>query len=60
MESTVSTAYAMMLTAERTDNIDLIPTGFKDSLTALFFSIEVWGEIKYAIEMTKVNHNPKF
>lgn len=56
MESSVSTADTMVLPAERTDNVILIPTGFEDSLAALVLGVKVRSEFVYAIELTEVNH----
>lgn len=56
MESSVSTAYAVMLPAEGADNVILAPTGFEDSLAALVLGVEVRSEFVDAIEMTEVNH----
>lgn len=56
MESSVSTADAMVLSAERTDNVILVPTGLEDSLAALVLGVEVRSEFVYAIELAEVNH----
>ena len=56
MESSVSTADAMVLSAERADNVILVPTGLEDSLAALVLGVEVRSEFVYAIELAEVNH----
>ena len=60
MEPSVSTAHAMVVSAMGANHIFLVPTGLKDSLTALFLGGEVSGEFKYGVEAVEVNHNPKF
>lgn len=56
MESSVSTADAMVLPAERTYNVILVPTGLKDSLATLVLGVEVRSEFVYAVELAEVNH----
>ena len=56
MESSVSTADAMVLSAERTDNVILVPTGLEDSLAALVLGVEVRSEFIYAVKLAEVNH----
>ena len=56
MESSVSTADAMVLSAERADNVILVPTGLEDSLAALVLGVEVRSEFVYAVELAEVNH----
>ena len=50
VEPTVSTAYAVMMSAEWADNILLVPTGLEDSPAALVLGVEVLGEFEYGIE----------
>ena len=56
MESPVSTTYAVMLSAERADNVILVPTGLEYCLAALVFGVEVRSEFVYAVELAEVNH----
>ena len=56
METSVSTAYAMVLSAERANSVILVPTGLEDSLAALVLGVEVRGEFVYAVELAEVNH----
>jgi len=56
MEATIGTTHAMMLSAERTNHIVLIPTRLEDSPTALVFGIEVGSEFEYGVESAEVNH----
>ena len=56
MEAPVCTADAVVLTAERTNNVLLIPPGFKNSLAALVLGIEVLSESENGVEMCEVNH----
>lgn len=56
MESSVSTADAMVLPAERADNVILVPTGLEDSLAALILGVEVRSEFVYTVELAEVNH----
>ena len=58
--SSVGTAYAVMMSAERADNILLVPTGLEDCPAALVLGVEVLGEFEYGIESRKVNHKSKF
>ena len=61
METAIGSNGAMVLTAERTNNIVLRPTRFVDGLTAFLFGREVIGQFKDAIEASEVNHKkPKF
>lgn len=56
MKSAVSTAGAVVLPAERADDVILVPTGLKDSLAAPVLGVEVRCEFVYAIELSEVNH----
>lgn len=56
METAIGSNGAMVLTAERADNIFLLPTGFVDGLTAFLLGGEVIGQFKDAIEASEVNH----
>lgn len=60
MESSVSTAHAMVVSAMGANHIVLVSTGLKNSLTALFLGGEVGGEFKYGVEAVEVNHKSKF
>lgn len=56
METTIGTAYAMVLTAERTYDILLVPTGFKDGLAAFLLGREVIGQFEDRVESSEINH----
>ena len=56
MKSAVSTAGAVVLPAERADDVILVPTGLEDSLAALILGVEVRCKFVYAIELSEVNH----
>ena len=56
MESAISTADAVVLPTERTDNVILVPTGLEYSLAALVFGVEVRSKFVYAVELAEVNH----
>lgn len=56
VESAVGTTDAMVLTAERANNVLLVPPGVEDSLAALIFGVEVVGEVKDIVEALEVNH----
>lgn len=60
VESSVGTAHAVVVSAERANHIVLVPTGLKDSLTALVLGGEVVRQFKYGIETAEVNHISKF
>ena len=55
-EGTVLAGVAMVLTAEGANHILPVPTGLKDSLSALVLGGEVVGEFKYGVEAGEVNH----
>ena len=56
MVTTISTAYTMVLTTERANDIMFIPTRFKDCLAAFSLRVEVGGKFVDAIETAEVNH----
>ena len=56
MVTTIGAARTMMLTAERADDIMLVPTRFKDGLAAFGLRVEVGGKFVDAIETAEVNH----
>lgn len=56
METTIGSDGAMVLTAERANNILLVPTGLKDGLTAFLLGGEVIGEFEDRVESSEVNH----
>ena len=58
--SSVGTAHAVVVSAERANHIVLVPTGLKDSLTTLVLGGEVVRQFKYGIETAEVNHISKF
>ena len=60
VESSVGTAHAVVVSAERANHIILVPAGLKDSLTALVLGGEVGGKFKYGVETAEVNHISKF
>ena len=56
MKSAIGTAHTVMLPAERTYNIVLVPSWFKDCPAASFLGIKIIGEFVDAIEVTEVYH----
>lgn len=56
MVTTIGAVRTMMLTAERADDIMLVPTRFKYGLAAFCLRVEVGGQFVDAIETAEVNH----
>ena len=51
--SSVGTAHAVVVSAERANHIVLVPTGLKDSLTTLVLGGEVVRQFKYELKRLK-------
>lgn len=56
MVTSIGAARTMMLTAERADDIMLVPTRFKDGFAAFSLRVEIGGKFVDAIETAEVNH----
>ena len=59
-EGTILAGFAVVLAAERANDIVLIPPRIKDGLLAFILGIKVGREFKNTVKVVEVNHNSKF
>ena len=60
VESSIGSRSAVVLSAERANNVVLLPSGITDCLPALLFGVIVGGKFVNAVESVYLNHTSNF